>query len=132
MPIKFNDIFSNPDDMFNSAKFDEMLNKTRDVAESMSKKSAERIELGRKRVECLDAKTRLSKCYERFGKIQYEAYIGNEIDEDEYNDIVSRIAELREKIAIYTEDIETAKAAFNDYVNNVAKRAKETCNTDKE
>ncbi|MGN0521018.1 MAG: hypothetical protein ACI4IQ_00125 [Eubacterium sp.] len=130
MPIKFNDIFSNTDEPFNSAKLEEMLNKTRDVAETMSKKSAERIELGRKRVECLDAKAKLSKYYEKFGRLQYAVYTGEEVDAKECEDIANHIAELREKIAVYTEDIEAAKAAFNESVANVTKKAKDGCNTE--
>ncbi len=131
MAIKLNDIFNNADEAFNSAKLEEMFNKTRDVAETMSKKSAERIELGRKRVECLDAKAKLAKYYEKFGRLQYESYIGNEIDSNEYNDIVFHIAQLREKIVAYTEEIEAAKAAFNESVANVSKKAKNTFNPDK-
>ena len=44
----------------NNPKLDEMLAKTRDMAETVSKKSAEHLELSRKRVELLDTKSKLS------------------------------------------------------------------------
>ena len=47
MTIKFSDIFSSVDDK----RIEEVFNKTRDVAEVVGKKSAERIELSRKKVE---------------------------------------------------------------------------------
>ena len=52
--------------------FEEMFSKTKNVAETINKKSAMYLELSRKRIEYMDAKSKLSKAYEKFGKLQYE------------------------------------------------------------
>ena len=70
MSIKLSELFGSMDEAFNNQKLEEMFNKTKDVAENMSKKSAERLEISRKKVELLDAKAKLSKLYEKFGKLQ--------------------------------------------------------------
>ena len=70
------DIFSGVDRVLNSAKhgnFEEVLTKTKNYAEQATKKSAERIEISKKKIELLDTKTKLNKAYEGFGKLQYEA-----------------------------------------------------------
>ena len=54
MAIKLSDLFGSMDEAFNNPKLEEMFNKTKDVAENMSKKSA----------EILDAKAKLAKLYE--------------------------------------------------------------------
>lgn len=125
MPIKFSDIFGSAQESFNNEKLEEVLNKTKDVAESMSKKSAERIELSRKKVELFDIKARLSKLYEKYGKLQYGIRIGDEIGQEVLTDYENQIAELREKIDIYTKDIDEAKAAFNESMAQAAKRTRD-------
>ena len=42
MSIKLSELFGSMDEAFNNQKLEEMFNKTKDVAENMSKKSAER------------------------------------------------------------------------------------------
>ena len=86
MAIKLSELFGSMDEAFNNPKLEEMFNKTKDVAENMSKKSAERLEISRKKVELLDAKAKLAKLYEKFGKLNYAKYIGDEISEDEIKD----------------------------------------------
>lgn len=89
------------DDMFASAKisnFDELFSKTKTVAESINKKSAQAFDLSRKRFEYLDAKAKLSKFYEKYGKLQFDAYIGEEIDEGELDLLISQITAYREKL----------------------------------
>ena len=75
MAIKLSDLFGSMDEAFNNPKLEEMFNKTKDVAENMSKKSAERLEISRKKVELLDAKAKLAKLYEKFGKLNFIAII---------------------------------------------------------
>jgi len=90
-----NDIFSGVDHVLNSAKhgnFEEVLTKTKNYAEQATKKSAERIEISKKRIELLDTKTKLNKAYEAFGKLQYDAYTGEEIADD---DIQAKIQEIQ-------------------------------------
>ena len=97
MAIKLSDLFGSMDEAFNNPKLEEMFNKTKDVAENMSKKSAERLEISRKKVELLDAKAKLAKLYEKFGKLNYAKYIGDEISEDEIKDCANAIADNKEK-----------------------------------
>lgn len=106
MAIKLSDLFGSMDEAFNNPKLEEMFNKTKDVAENMSKKSAERLEISRKKVELLDAKAKLAKLYEKFGKLNYAKYIGDEISEDEIKDCANAIADNKEKIELYTAEIE--------------------------
>ncbi|MDD6660083.1 MAG: hypothetical protein PUE60_08410 [Eubacteriales bacterium] len=125
MAIKLTDLFSSMDEAFNNQKLEEMFNKTKDVAENMSKKSAERLEISRKKVELLDAKTKLSKLYEKFGKLQYSKYIGVEVDDAEITDVANAIADNKEKVSLYTQEIEKAKAEFNESMANMAKKTRE-------
>lgn len=125
MAIKLTDLFGSMDEAFNNQKLEEMFNKTKDVAENMSKKSAERLEISRKKVELLDAKTKLAKLYEKFGKLQYSKYIGEEVDEAEITDCANAIADNKEKVSLYTDEIEKAKAEFNESMANMAKKTRE-------
>ena len=109
MSIKLSELFGSMDEAFNNQKLEEMFNKTKDVAENMSKKSAERLEISRKKVELLDAKAKLSKLYEKFGKLQYLKYIGEEVSDEEITDCANAIADNKEKIQLYTAEIERQK-----------------------
>lgn len=124
MSKKFSDIFSNSDINLNNPKLEEVFNKTIDMAENFGKKSAEHLEISRKKIECLDAKTKLSKLYEKYGEIQYNLLIGEEINSSENEDIVKRISKLKEKISLLTAEIEDAKANAVDTVAGVAKKTK--------
>lgn len=135
MAIKLSDLFGSMDEAFNNPKLEEMFNKTKDVAENMSKKTAERLEISRKKVELLDAKAKLAKLYEKFGKLNYAKYIGDEISEDDISeddikDCANAIADNKEKIELYTVEIEKAKAEFNESMANMAKKTKEAFSTD--
>lgn len=112
MAKRFGDLFGNVDDMFAGAKMpdlDEVLSRTRTFTEEVSKKSAEKIEISRKKVECLDLKAKLSKAYEKFGRLQYEVYIGNQPDENAVAGSASDIAGLRERLTHLTEELDAAR-----------------------
>lgn len=130
MAIKLSELFGSMDEAFNNQKLEEMFNKTKYVAENMSKKSAERLEISRKKVELLDAKAKLSKLYEKFGKLQYLKYIGEEVSDEEITDCANAIADNKEKIQLYTAEIEKAKAEFNESMANMAKKTKEAFSVD--
>lgn len=108
----FNDVFTSFDEVINNARkngtFEEVLNKTKAYA----KKSSEAIEISRKKIELLDAKTKLAKIYEKYGKMQFELYDGNDIDEDEQNKLIEEIVMLRGKIEFIEEEIEAFKKAI--------------------
>ncbi len=130
MAIKLSELFGSMDEAFNNPKLEEMFNKTKDVAENMSKKSAERLEISRKKVELLDAKAKLAKLYEKFGKLNYAKYIGDEVSDEEITDCANAIADTKEKVELYSAEIERAKAEFNESMANMAKKTKEAFSGD--
>ena len=74
------------DDVLNSAKtgnFEEVLTKTKTYAEDAAKKSAERLEISKKKIELLDSKTKLVKAYENYGRLQYALVEGDEVSPEE-------------------------------------------------
>lgn len=91
------------------SNFEEMLSKTKDMAQMLNKRSAQCIEVSRKKVEYLDAKSKLSKAYEKFGKLQYKASLGEDVDENEYAVAVADIAALISKIDDLSKEIDTSK-----------------------
>lgn len=91
------------------SNFEDMLSKTRDMAQTLNRKSAQCLEISRKRVEYLDAKTKLSKAYEKFGKLQYKASVGEDVDENEYAVAVADIAVLLGRIEELNKEIDSSK-----------------------
>lgn len=125
MALKFSDIFNTSDININNPKIEEMLNKTKDVAEMVGKKSAEHIEISRKKIECIDAKAKLAKAYEKYGQLQYNAVCGEDVELSEIESVALRITELKEKIDFLNSEIEAAKSEFNEKVSAATKKTKE-------
>lgn len=86
-------------DSIKISNFDELFSKTKSMAESLNKKSVQAFDMSRKRLDYLDVKAKLSKFYEKFGRIQFEAFVGEEIDENELDMITAQIITYREKLA---------------------------------
>ncbi len=103
------------DDVFSGAKIsnfdlDDMLSRTRTFTEEVSKRSAEALELSRKKVECLDIKAKLSKAYERYGRLAYEAVQQPQLQQTEaLENCGAEITALRTKLDQLTEELEAAK-----------------------
>lgn len=110
MSIKFSDMFNSSEFNLNNPKVEEILNKTRDVAEQVGKKSAEHLELSRKKLECLDIKAKLMKQYEKFGRIHYNAFIGEEVEQEQIEALAAEISALNDKLDMLNIEIEEAKA----------------------
>ncbi len=125
MALKFSDIFNTSDININNPKLEEVFNKTKDMAEAVSKKSAEHIEISRKKIECIDAKAKLAKLFEKYGQLQYNIYIGESVNPDELESLVSRISGIKEKIDSLSKEIEIAKSQFNEAVSNATKKTKD-------
>lgn len=125
MAIKFSDIFNANDINMNNQKLEEVLSKTKTVAETFGKKSAEHLEVSRKKVEILDAKTKLSRAYEKYGEMQYNALIGIEPNQQILDDTAVKISQYREKIALLSEEVERAKAEFNEAVATATKKTRD-------
>lgn len=105
-----NDVFNSVDEAINNVRknpgFEDMLNKTKQYA----KKSAEAIEISRKKIELLDAKTKLSKAYEKFGKQQFAIYDGETVDEQELEATANEIIILKGQVEYLDQEI----AAFKE------------------
>ena len=78
--------------------FDELFSKTKIVAESLNKKRAKAFDLSRKRVEYLDAKAKIAKFYEKYGRLQFSLSMEEAIDENELDMLTAQITAYREKI----------------------------------
>ena len=110
---KFEEMFSGIDNAFSNAKFDDLdqvLNKTRKVAETVSRKSIERLELSKKKIEALDVKSKLCKAYEDFGRIQFSVVEGADADESEIENAVEKIKTLKFKLQSINDEINSSKA----------------------
>ena len=105
-----NDVFNSVDEAINNVRknpgFEDMLNKTKQYA----RKSAEAIEISRKKIELLDAKTKLSKAYEKFGKQQFAIYDGEEANEQELEATANEIIILKCQVEYLDQEI----AAFKE------------------
>lgn len=110
-------IFSGVDDLLNSAKngnFEELISKTKVYAEDAAKKSAERLEISKKKIELLDSKTKLTKAYEKFGKLQYSAYIGEVVDDDEMSAAVEEIQLHKSRADLLQAEVDDLKEMFKE------------------
>ena len=90
------------------SNFEELFSKTKTVAESMNKKSVQAFDMSRKRLDYLDAKAKISKLYEKFGKLQFDAFLGEEIDQDELDMLTAQITAYREKISALRAQLDEA------------------------
>lgn len=108
----FNDVINFVDEAINNAKkngsIDEVINKTKEYA----KKSAQAIEISRKRIELLDTKTKLAKAYEKYGKQQFALYEGKEVNQDEINASCEEIVMLKSQSEFLEAEIEAFKEAI--------------------
>ena len=104
--------------------FDELFNRTRIVAESINKRSAKAIDLSRKRIEFLDVKTKLSKFYEKYGRLQFDLSVGAETDEAELDMLIAQITAYREKFEALKVEIEESKDIAPDDLKREAEELK--------
>ena len=103
------------DDVLNSAKtgnFDDVLLKTKAYAEDAAKKSAERLEISKKKIELLDSKTKLVKAYERYGKLQYDLYEGHDVSQNELDACIDEIQLQKNRNESLDSEIEELKKLF--------------------
>ena len=115
-----NDVLSGVDEVLNSAKhgnFEDVLTKTKTYAEKATKKSAERLEISRKKIELLDSKTKLAKAYEKYGRLQYSAYIGELIDDEAVESALQEIQLQKTRADLLDKEVEELRAAFVEGLN---------------
>ena len=99
-----NDVISGVDEVLNSAKhgnFEEVLSKTKNYAEKATKMS-------------VDSKTKLAKAYENYGKLQYSAYEGADVPQEEIDACIDEITLLKNRADFISSEIEALKEAFTD------------------
>ena len=113
----FNDVISGVDDVIASAKnggLEEVLAKTKSYAVRATKKSAERLEVSRKKIELLDSKTKLSKAYEKFGRLEYARRAGEEVSEEEYKSALAQIELQKVRSEMLDKEIEDLRRLFSE------------------
>ncbi|MBQ8980617.1 MAG: hypothetical protein IJ077_03295 [Eubacterium sp.] len=118
----FNDVISGVDEVLNSAKhgnFEDVLTKTKSYAERATKKSAERLEISRKKIELLDSRTKLTKAYEKYGRLQYSAYLGEELDEEAIESALQEIQLQKTRAELLDKEVAELREAF---VEGLSKR----------
>lgn len=114
------------EDAFGSAKIsniEDVFARAKTVSESINKKSAKCLEISRKRVEYLDAKSKLSKCNEKFGNLNFEILLGNDVDEAEMDQLIAEITAYRERMDVLEKELEEAKSELD--ADNIKKEAEE-------
>ncbi len=96
------------DNAFNYSKsgFEEIFSKTRDVAVSINKKGTQALDLSRKRFEFLDTKAKLSKAYEKYGRLQFSINVNEPVNSQELEDVTALIMSYRDKLEALKEEIE--------------------------
>ena len=118
----FNDVISGVDEVLNSAKhgnFEDVLTKTKTYAEKATKKSAERLEISRKKIELLDSRTKLTKAFEKYGRLQYSAYLGEELDEEAIESALQEIQLQKTRAELLDKEVAELREAF---VEGLSKR----------
>ena len=126
MAFRFGDTEIN----INNPKLEEMLNKTRGVAESLGKRSAEGIELSKKKIEALDAKAKLARLYEKFGELQYNSYVGDEVDDSQLAGVAAEISAVRDKLNLLNEEVEELKIKLSTSVADMAQKTRDAFQKD--
>ena len=103
------------DDVLNSAKtgnFEEVLTKTKTYAEDAAKKSAERLEISKKKIELLDSKTKLVKAYENYGRLQYALVEGDEVSPEELKTVEEEIQLQKNRTEYLDAEVEELRQKF--------------------
>ena len=111
----FNDVISEVDNVLNNAKqggLEDVLTKTRSYAEKATKKSAERLEISKRKIELLDSKTKLARAYEKYGRLMYKVKAGEDVTEEEIASCEANIELQKMRADMLNAEIEELKSAF--------------------
>lgn len=111
---------------FSGAKIsniEDVFAKAKTMSDSINKKSAKCLEISRKKVEYLDAKSKLAKSYEKFGSLNFEILLGNEVDEDEMEVLIAEITAYRERMSMLDKELDEAKSLLDS--DDIKKEAEE-------
>lgn len=111
---------------FNGAKIsniEDVFAKAKTMSDSINKKSAKCLEISRKKVEYLDTKSKLAKSYEKFGSLNFDILLGNEVDESEMEVLIAEITAYRERMSLIDKELEEAKSLLDS--DDIKKEAEE-------
>ena len=123
------------DDVLNSAKtgnFEEVLTKTKTYAEDAAKKSAERLEISKKKIELLDSKTKLVKAYENYGRLQYALVEGDEVSPEELKTVEEEIQLQKNRTEYLDAEVEELRQKFLDSLSRKNQKIYERRRSEKE
>ena len=104
------------------SNFEDVFSKTKNVAETLNKKGSLYLELSRKKIEYMDAKSKLAKAYQNFGKLQFSAYLGEEVDENEYAVLKAELDDAKSKDA---QEFVKGAEEFKEEVKTASKEARD-------
>lgn len=90
--------------------FDDVINRTKSVAEVVGKKSAEAIEISKKKIELVDCNNKLNKAYAVLGKFQYENIRGIVASESQVQFAVDEIEKHYNRAKSLEEEIKNYQA----------------------
>ena len=74
----------------------------------------------------MDAKTKLAKAYEKYGKLNFDVFDGKEVSESELNTCTDEIIMLKSQAEFLEEEIDAFKAAVAAEVDAVMNNAKKS------
>lgn len=86
--------------------FEEVISKTRSMAEVVGKKSAEAIEISKRKIELVDCKNKLNKAYAALGKLEYESIYGKVPEEEAVAKAVEGIDETANRVKKLEKDLQ--------------------------
>ncbi len=81
------------------SNFDELFSKTKTVAERLNKKGAQAFDMSRKDWIIWMPRRRYPSFMKKYGRIQFNVFAGEEIDENELDMLTAQIITYREKLA---------------------------------
>lgn len=110
------------------SNFEEVFTITKDVAQSVGKKGTQYFEVSKKRIELMDAKSKLSKAFEQFGRLKYDELNGEEISDDDYDCAIADIRAYLITVDDIEAQIEEAKAASESENDDLKRGAEELKN----
>ena len=108
--MNFNDVISSA----KQGNFDELLNKTKSYADKATKKSAQRLEVSRKKLELLDSKNKLSKAYESYGKLMYAKAQGEAVSDGDLKSAEASIELQKMRAEMLDDEISELKSFFTE------------------
>ncbi len=103
------------------AGLEDVIEKTKSAAESFSKNGSKQLSLSKKRIEYMDAKSKISKAYTKFGQYVYEKEIGLDVDEDDLKVVFTQIKAYRERINVLEDELNSAKEEVKSDVSDIMK-----------